>query len=231
MTRHLVFAVCLTILPQCILGQTNLDSLLNKVMAQYNIKDYFEYEGLMQRFDSARTQKFQVVKMYHKIKKPSYHINLGNLLETLLIGNYGLQINHKDSLIIVERLSDSLMKIGSKGTIDDLLSSFKNIDTKLSVEKEDSFFVLVRLNLSAFPNYYMSFKIDKRTNLIVQNQFYKGELAYGKTKFYFYQIDYFNYKRNNLSTIELKDLLVSHDKERIVFHPRFKNYKVKYTKN
>jgi hypothetical protein len=207
---------------------TDLDTLMQRVLNQYSISDYFEYEGLMQRYDSSHSKKFQEVIIYHKFQRPNYHINFGNQLESMQFGNYRIEVNHRDSLIIVGKVKDSLLNVNPKASLDEFIKNLTSIESRLSIEKEDSFFVLIRIHLEKFPSHYMSFKVDKRSALIVQNQFYKGELAYGKTKFYFYQIDYFKYKKEENRKLDMNSVIEKMENKNLTFSTRYKNYKIKY---
>lgn len=211
-------------------GNSSLDSLLNRVKERYKQIGYYEYQGRMKRSDSMRTQVFQEVDMFYKFHSPNYHINFADQLESIQYKNSRIQVNHKDSVIIVGFISDSFINQSKNYDSDWFLGFLNDIDTYLSIEKEDSNKMVVRINLKDFPDYYMSITIDKKSELIVQNQFYKGELAYGKTRFYFYQIDYFNYKFDNSQSLNLSSIIEKYEKSQIIFNARLKNYKIKYLK-
>lgn len=228
MIRLVVFVLFTCIFDFVLANDTNLDSLIQRVLGIYNQKEYFEYEAHMQRFDSTRKQKFQEVNFSFKFQNPHYHINFGNQLESIVYHNKKIEINHKDSFIVVGSISDSQKTNSPKGSMDEFIAYLTSIDSKLSIEREDSSSVLVRINFLKFPNYYMSMEIEKKSGLIIQNQFYKGELAYGKTKFYFYQIDYFNYKKEENRKLDMSSVIEKMENKNLTFSTRYKNYKIKY---
>ncbi|MFY7861943.1 MAG: hypothetical protein ACOVP5_06910, partial [Chitinophagales bacterium] len=171
----IVFIVIYCIIPSFGFS-SNLDSVMNKVVQNYSIKDYYEYDAVFQRFDSSRTQKFQELNFYFKYHFPNYHVNFGNQLETIVYNNKYIEINHIDSDIVVGKVKDTAHKsLKQSGSLEDLLFSLKEMKIDLVVEIEDSSYMKIRMVLKDYPSYYMSLKIDKKTMLITQNQFYKGE--------------------------------------------------------
>jgi len=153
-----------------------------------------QYDVTIKKFDSTRVKQLTEGKIYFKINRPEYHINMDNQYEKIYFQNNYFEINHHDSIISVMR--NPKMDSNASNPLS-LMAKLKDMKFKYEIESEDKNFIKIIMKFEEeIPDLYLSLVIDKKTLFITQNQLTRKEWVKGELKLFFYQMDIYNYLKN-----------------------------------